>query len=223
MTDLTSECTGSRHLRRTAMLGLSAGLLAMACCGCAMIKASAYFLQPTSETMNAEFKGLEGKQVLIYVWTGPEIAWDYPKLRLDLSAYLGDYLHKKVPKARMVDPLQVERFLEQRNTLEQDPAELGRHFKADVVLHLSVYEFSMRDPEMAHFYRGRLAASIQVYDLAKPEEPQRTLLQDAKVVVPEDAPIGIENTTADKVRQMTYDAFTVQVGKKFHQWERPIE
>lgn len=198
---------------------------ALACSGCSYIKAAAYFLQPTSETINPEYSKLDNKQVLIYVWTPPEIAWDYPKLRLDLSAYLSEYLKKELgkKKVRFVDPLQVERYVEQQNTFEQDPAELGRHFKADVVLHLSVFEFSVRDPEMAHFYRGRLAASVQVYDLANPEEPERIALQDAKAVVPEDRPIGIENATADQIRGATYDAFTLEVGKKFHQWERPIE
>jgi hypothetical protein len=195
--------------------------------GCSFIKAAAYFLQPTSETINPEFNRLDGKQVLVYVWTPPEIAWDYPKLRLDLSAYLADYFKsaKEMAKAkvRVVDPLQVERYLEQQNTFEHDPAELGRHFKADIVLHLSVYEFSVRDPEMAHFYRGRLGASVHVYDMANPEEPERIALQDAKAVVPEDEPIGIESATADQVRQMTYDTFTVEVGKKFHQWDKPVQ
>jgi hypothetical protein len=223
MTNDKSGFTGLRRVLMTRLLLLGAGILVAGCGGCAFIKAASYFLQPTSETINPEFKGLASKEVLIYVWAPPEITWDYPKLRLDLSAYLGDYLKEKVPKARMVDALTVERYLEQQNTLEQDPAELGKHFKADVVLHLSVYEFSIRDPDMAHFYRGRLGASVQVYDMVKSEEPERTTLQDAKVIVPEDAPIGIENTTADRIRQATYDAFTVEVGKKFHQWERPIE
>jgi hypothetical protein len=122
-----------------------------------------------------------------------------------------------------MEVLTVERYLDQQNALEQDPVELGKHFKADIVLHLSVYEFSLRDPDMAHFYRGRLGASVQVYDMTKGEEPERTALQDAKVIVPEDAPVGVENTTAAQIRQATYDAFTVEVGKKFHQWEKPIE
>lgn len=205
-------------------LGMALGLFAWgSSSGCSFIKAAAYFLQPTSETINPEFSRLDGKQVLVYVWTPAEIAWDYPKLRLDLSAYLGEYLKAKMPKVRMVDPLQVEKYLEQQNTFEQDPAELGRHFKAEMVVHLSVYEFSLRDPDMAHFYRGRLGASVHVYDLANPEEPERIVLQDAKVLVPESGPIGVENATAAQMRQMTYDAFTVEVGKKFHSWERPIE
>lgn len=210
-----------RFLGLCAAAGLAmAGLL---CCGCSYIKAMAYFMQPTSEKVNPEFSRLEGKHVLVYVWAPPEILWDYTKLRLDLSAYLGAYLQKQVPKVRMVDAVQAEKYIEQQRMADLDPVELGRHFKADVVLHLSVYQFSMRDPEMAHFYRGRIGASVHVYDMAKPEEPERIILQDAKVVVPEEGPVGIENTTADKIRQQTYDAFTVEVGKKFHQWERPIE
>jgi hypothetical protein len=223
---MTNDESGLKWLHRvliTGMLLMGLGMVAVGCWGCNFIKAASYFLQPTSEQVNPEFNRLDGKLVLIYVWAPPEITWDYPKLRLDLSAYLGDYLQQKMPKVRMVDPLKVERYLEQQNTLEQDPADLGRQFKADMVLHLSVFEFSIRDPDMAHFYRGRLGSSVQVYDMAKAPEPERIPLQDAKVVVPEDAPIGVENVTAASMRQMTYDAFTVEVGKKFHRWERPIE
>ncbi len=59
--------------------------------------------------------------------------------------------------------------------------------------------------------------------MTKPDEPERNVLQDVKVVVPEQGPVGVANATADQIRQQTYDAFTVEVGKKFHQWERPIQ
>lgn len=213
---------GRRWLIRSGMcVGL--GLTWLSCSGCSIIKAAAFFAQPETEKMNPEFNRLEGKQVLVYVWAPPEIMWDYPKLRLDLSAYLGAYLKQKVPTARTVDPMQVEKHIEQQRTFDLDPVELGRHFKADMVIHLSVYHFSIRDPEMAHFYRGRLSASVHLQDLTKPDEPERIVLSDAKVVVPEQGPVGLENATADQVRQQTYDGFTVEVGKKFHQWERPIE
>jgi len=204
-------------------LCVSLGLMWVSCSGCSIIKAAAFFAHPENEKVNPEFNRLEGKQVLVYAWAPPEIMWDYPKLRLDLSAYLGTYLQQKVPKVRAVEAIRVEKHIEQQRTFDLDPAELGRHFKADMVIHLSVYQFSIRDPEMAHFYRGRLGASVHLYDMAKPDEPERIILQDAKVVVPEAGPIGLENATADQIRQQTYDAFTVEVGKKFHEWERPIE
>jgi hypothetical protein len=47
-----------------------------------------------------------------------------------------------------------------------DAAEIGRHFHADTVIHISVYKFSLRDAGMSQFYRGRLSASVVVLDLS---------------------------------------------------------
>src|SRR4029077_18294273 len=102
------------------------------------------------------------------VWAPPEILWDYPKVRLDLAAYVGAYLDKNVKNITVTDPLHVEQYLEQGGSSgEADPVEVGKHFHADMFVHLSVYQFSMRDPGMAHFYRGRIASSVVVYDLTR--------------------------------------------------------
>lgn len=215
--------SGQRGVVCRLALWAVVGILGLPCCGCSLIKAAAYFAQPETVKVAPEFNRLPEKQVLVYVWAEPEILWNYSKLRLDLSAYLGAYLRQHVEKVTMVDAIQVERYVEQQRTPDLDPVELGRQFKADMVIHVSVHQFSIRDPEMAHFYRGRIGASVQVYDLTSPDEPERVVLQDVMVVVPEEGPLGLENATAAQVRQMSYDAFTVAVGKKFHQWERPNE
>jgi hypothetical protein len=214
---------GWKRAVRWPVLWIGFGVLTTVGSGCSLIKAAAYFAHPETEKVAPEFNRLEGKQVLIYVWAEPEILWTYGKLRLDLSGYLGAYLTKHVKDVRIVDVIQVERYVEQQRVAELDPVAVGRHFKADMVLHLSIYQFSIRDPDMAHFYRGRVGASVHVYDLTTGEEPERIVLQDVKVSVPETGPVGLENTTAAMIRQMAYDAFTVEVGKKFHVWEREIK
>lgn len=191
--------------------------------GCGMMKALAYFAQPTSEKIAAEYNRLPGKTVVIYVWAPPEILWDYTKLRLDLSAYLGAYLQKHVKDVQVVDALRVEAFIEKKNAFELDPVELGKEFKADAVVHLSVFQFSVREPGMAHFYRGRIGSSVAVHDLTATAGPERVTLKDVKVVVPESGPVGLDNTTAAQIRQEAYDAFTVEVGKKFHEFERQLD
>lgn len=212
-----------RIFKRWGLLASTAGLALAAAGGCGYLKAAAIALAPTTEKVAPEYKNLPGKQVLIYVWAERDILWEYSKLRLDMTGWLAAYLEKHVKDVHVVDPIQVERYVEQQRTADLDPVELGRHFKADCVIHLSVFKFSMRDPAMAHFYRGRAGASVQVYDLENSASPERVSLRDVNVVVPEKEPIGMDNTTAAAVRQATYDTFTVEVGKKFHQWERELE
>jgi hypothetical protein len=209
---------------RLAAWGLLAGigLAAAGTSGCNLVKAAAYFAQPSTEKVAPEFNRLPGKKVVIYVWSYPDILWEYDKLRLDISANLASYLQKNVKDVRVEDPIQVERWVEKQDIKSLDPVEVGRHFKSDMVIHISIHKFSLRDPEMAHFFRGKIGASVQVHDLSKPEEAERINVRDVNVVAPEKGPVGIENATAAEIRVQTYDAFTVEVGRKFHQWEREV-
>src|SRR5262249_20684393 len=149
-------------------------------------------------------------KVLVYVWAPPEVLWDYPKIRLDLASYISANLDKNIKKVTMIPPARVESYLEQTNALQVDPVELGKHFEAEMVIHVSVFKFSMRDPGMAHFYRGRIGASIVVWDMSRSGEPaERVPLKDVNVVVPAEKDIGLPNIQPDQLRQSTYDAFAV--------------
>jgi hypothetical protein len=179
---------------------------------------------PHTEKVPAEFERMPGKDVVVYVWAPPDVMWDYPKIRLDLAANLSAYLRANVKKARIVDPLQVEAFLEQSRRAEREPLEIAKEFKADMVVHVSVFNFTTRDPGMPHFFRGRLSASVVAFDLTVPAEQDRRIpLKDVIVSVPEEGPLGYHNVTSEQIRQLTYDAFTVAVGRKFHVYERELE
>lgn len=203
---------------------LVVALLGTGLSGCNIIKVLGYHLSPQTEPMPAEFDKLPGKTVLVYVWVPPEVMWDYPKIRLDLSAGICAHLKDNVKKIKLVDALRVESELEKRGRADRDPIELGKEFRADMVVHVSLFAFSIRDPGMAHFYRGRMSASVAVHDLTRTGgAPERFGLKDVSVVVPEKGPVGFANTTPDKVRQATYQEFIAEVGRKFHDWERPLE
>ena len=211
-----------RTLRATFGLGL---LLCMSLAGgCTLVKSAAVYAGPKTEKMPAEFTSMPGKKVLVFVWVPPEIKWDYPYIRLDLAAHVGAYLTENVKGVTVIDARRVEEYLAKSRQFETDPVEVGRHFHADMVLHLAVYQFSMRDPGMAHYYRGRIASSVEVYDLAeKGGSAHRALLHEVNVAYPDEKALGFTNVRPDQVRQATYEVFTVEVGKKFHSYERPLD
>jgi hypothetical protein len=216
-----------RFIKLTCLLGLCAVSPWLNACN--LIEAAAVLTAPTSEKIDPEFNRLEGKRTLVYVWAPPEVLWDFPKIRLDLAAYISAYLEKNVKtpdknkkKIDVVPAVRVESYLEQGNAMQIDPVDLGKHFEADMVVHVSVYQFSMRDPGMAHFYRGRIGASIVVWDLSKSGEPaERVPLKDVNVAVPPESNVGYTSIRPEQIRQATYDAFSVEVGRKFHEWEKP--
>jgi hypothetical protein len=192
--------------------------------GCGIVRAIAMYTAPTTEKVPAEFNRLPGHTVLVHVYALPEIRWAYDKVDLDLAASLSGYLQQNVKDVTVVDCLRVASYLEKHPASEADPPAVGKEFNADMVIHLSVYKLTMRDPGYAQFYRGRLGASVEVFDLTKPSEtPERIPLSDVEVVVPEKGPVGLADVTATQMRQQTYIAFTDKVGKKFHEYERPID
>jgi len=191
--------------------------------GCVLARALAIQTAPTTEKVAPEFNRLIGKRVLVYVWAPPEIRFDYSKICLELSAYVSAYLKQNVEDVELVDAWHVQNYREKKGSPETDPVQLGRHFRADMVIHLSVYHFSMRDPGWANFYRGRLSSSVMVYDLTVSDESAESVpLKDVVVVVPDKDPIGFHNTDPAQVRQATYKAFAVETGIKFHEYERAI-
>lgn len=191
--------------------------------GCQAFKFAAFATAPATEKVDAQCRLLDNHKVLVYVWAPPEVLWDYPKLRLNLSAYVSGYLLEHVENVTVVNYYRVESYIEKNNALEIDPVEIGKHFQADVVLQLDVYKFSIRDPGRAHLYRGRLGAGITVFDLTAEDGADRVPLKDVEIAYPEDRVVGFANARPEAIRQQTFDLFAVEVGKKFHDYERPLD
>ncbi len=193
-------------------------------CGCDLARTVAVYTAPASERVPAEYDRLRGKNVLVYVWVPPEIKWDYPYIRLDVAGYVGTYLRDNVRDVTIVDPRQVEDFLEQHGYQPLEPATLGARFEADSVVHLSVHRFSLRERGMAHFYRGRMASAVTVYELnSAAEAPERFPLRGVEVAFPAEQPVDFANAHASQIMQGTFEVFAVEVGRKFHSWNRPLD
>lgn len=206
------------------LTGLVLTGLLLTASGCGPTGALLAMTMPDTEKVPPEYSKLSGRTVLVHVYALPEIRWEYEKVTLDLAAYLSEYLQQNVKGVNVVDYLRVAAHMEKTPESENDPVGVGKQFNADMVVQVSVHKLSVRDPGMAHFYRGRLAASVVVYDMTGPNElPERTPLQDVEVAVPEEGAVGVTNVTASQMRQQTYIAFTTAAGKKFHEHERPIK
>ena len=213
----------SESLTRILGTFLLAGLLTAAS-GCGPTGALLAMTLPNTEKVPPEFNRLPEHTVLIHAYALPEIRWAYDKVTLDVAAYLSDYLQQHVKKVNIVDVVRVATYMEKTPDSENDPVGVGKQFGADIVIEVSVYKLSVRDPDMAHFYRGRMSASVVAYDLTRPNEPpERIPLTDVEVVVPEEGPVGLTDTSGAEVRQQTYVAFTTKAGRKFHEYERPIK
>jgi len=191
--------------------------------GCNWLVPMGVMTAPRTEKVPAEFDKLPGSKTVILVWAEPDTLFDYPNVRLELNSYIAAQVKSRLSNVRFVPARDVEDYLQRSPSSTQDPLAVAQHFTADKVIHVVLLEFSMRDREMAHFYRGRIRASVTVYDLKdKSGTPQRYALSDVFVVYPPDRPVGFDAGAATVVRQKTYESFADAVGRKFYDYEREL-
>jgi len=191
--------------------------------GCNLIVPLAVLGQPPTQKVAAEFDKLAGTKALVLVWAEDDTRFDYPNVRIEVGAYVANHIESHVDGVSFVPARQVEEYVESHAGASHDPVAIGRHFGVDRVIHVVLLEFTMRDREMAQFHRGRVRASVAVYDLRDPSgTPQRYALSDVFVVYPEHRPIGFDANAPTIVRQKTYEAFADTVGRKFYAYDKEI-
>ena len=169
-----------------------------------------------------EFDKLAGKRVAILVWTEPATLFDYPHARFELATYIGDKLFGEMAQrdlgTQVVDPRDVEDFLQKNLDAQIDPYAIGRQFDADYVVYLEILKFQIRDPQQPQFLRGRIDAAVSVHEIRPDDRTQRRFeLTQVQCTHPENTPVLISATNSPLVREATYHKFAEQVARKFYE------
>jgi len=170
--------------------------------------------EPT-KTVPAEYPHLADQKVCIVVRADMETLFDYPQVQWEGADHLRVALEANVRGLKVVEPRSVVDYQRRNATWEkQDPAELGKHFSADRVLMVDLTQYSTREPETPHLYRGHITALISVYNTAYPNsEPVYT--KEVETFYPP-ASAGAWGTGDREVRRATMEAFAQDVTAKFY-------
>ncbi len=180
------------------------------------------FIGDHKKQISAEFDKLPQKRVAILVWTEPATLFDYPHVRWELATYVADKLNAEMAQRQLgtevVDPREVEDFLQKNIGAQVDPYAVGRHFDADYVVFLEVFRMQIRNPEEPQFLRGQIEASVSVHDIrADPDQTQRYELTPVQCYYPEQSPVLLTPTNSPLIREATYRKFAEQVARKFYE------
>lgn len=170
----------------------------------------------------AEFDKLARSRVAVLVWTDHAILFDYPHARFELATYIGDKLFSEMAQRKseteLVDPRDVEDFIQKQPSAQIDPRAVGRQFKTDYVIYLEILQFQFRDPTQPQFLQGRIEASVSVHDMrVDPDQTGRYDLTTVKVVHPETAPTVMTATNSPLIREATYRKLAEEVARKFYE------
>jgi hypothetical protein len=184
--------------------------------GCKLLAAPALLWgkEPTKE-IPAEYPYLPDKKVCVVVWADYETLIEYPWVRLELSEHIAKAMESNVAGVSFVPNRKVTELQERDGDWDhQDPAILGSRFGADRVLMIELTQYTTREPDSPHLYRGRIAANIKVYDTQYPNS-MPSYRTDIEIVYPPDS-VGQWGTDDQSIRRATMEAFALEVAGKFY-------
>jgi len=180
------------------------------------------FIGEHQKRIYPEFDKLPKKRVAILVWTDPATLFDYPHARFELATYLSDKLSYEMEQRKLgtnvVDPRDVEDFIEKDLDARIDPEKVGHKFQTDYVIYIEILGFQVRDPDVPQFLRGRIEASVTVYD-TRDDAGMMTKYELTPVTTtyPVEGPVVMTASNSPLVREGLYRMFAEEVARKFYE------
>lgn len=180
----------NRPAQCLAMLA-SLTLLAAAGAGC---DAFAWILVQTvgpfvpEDEHKAEYD-LKGRSLLVLVdLKDPMAASEFPRLEMSLADEIGKFLAQHDACGPVVPQHSVEATRRTRRGFQQwSVAQVGEYFNVDLVMHLELFEFRLKDDPNSNVYRGYAEAAVR---LVSPETGEQVwpVLAAARLIRAETLP-----------------------------------
>lgn len=204
--------------RQIALRGLGTLLLIpllAAAGGCHYMAAGAIFwADEPMKKVPAEYPWLVDQEVCIVVRASMETLFDYPHVQYELADHVRIALESNVRDVVTVPPRRVVDFQRRDPSWERmDPAELGRLFDADRLIEIDLTQYTTREPESPHLYRGYITAMVSVYNTAHLNSEPQTM--EVQTVYPPNSP-GEWGTGDRAIRRATMEAFAQELAGRFY-------
>lgn len=194
------------------LLALSGLLLATTICGC---RALALWLPEQTRTVVADYPYLAERPVAIVVRVADELLFEYPHIQWEVADHVRVALEGNVRGIKVVNPRRVVDFQRGGPAWEtMDPALLGRRFQAERLLEIELTQYTTREPDSPHLYRGRIQAAVRVYN-TEYTDSQPAYRTDVATVFPPDGP-GRWGTNDREVRAAAMETFAADLAGKFY-------
>ena len=180
--------------------------------GCKLV---ALFANPPMKDVVAEYPYLTDKRICIVVRADQEMEFEFPNLRWEVADHVRVALEANIEGVTVVEPRRVVDFQNSNPDWElMDPAVVGKRFRADRVLEIDLTQYTTREPESPHLYRGYITAALSIYNTEYPDSEPAYQAEVRTVYPPESA--GDWGTTDRDVRAATMEAFAEQTTERFY-------
>ena len=170
--------------------------------------------EPTKE-VPAQWPHLHDKNVCILVWADADTLIEHPWVQLEVAEHVEKALEPNVAGVKFIPNRKVKDFMQREPNWDRtDPAVIGQRFGADRVLMIELTQFTTREPESPHLYRGHISGNIKIFNVEFPgsEPVYKTLVES---VYPPESP-GQWGTNDRDIRKATLEAFAEAVASRFY-------
>lgn len=163
----------------------------------------------------AEYPYLSGKNICILVWADLDTLFTYPNVQLEVSEFVAAALKQSVRGATILPNRKVIEYQRRNpNWDRQSPAQIGAALGADRVLLIELTQYTTRDPDSPHLFRGRIAANLKVYQ-TDDFDAAPSYRGDVECTYPPHG-AGEWGSSDDSIRQATMEAFASEAVAKFY-------
>ena len=171
------------------------------------------------ETVEAEYT-IQDKSIVILVDTkDPGLTSEFPRLPLELAEAIGKNLREHKACGPVVAGYDIESARRAEPKFDTwSIAEVGKYFNVDLVLHVEVSEFRLRDNPASNVYHGYAEAAIR---WVSPESGEQVwpVLAAARVVRGETQPDADAEEPGEQ-RAILVNGFADKIARQFYTYKK---
>jgi hypothetical protein len=180
------------------------------------------FGEKQTRKVPAKWPHLIDKKVCILVRADWEILFEHSQVQLEVADHVALALESCVEGVTVVPPQKVVDYQRRFSEWErEDPAQIGRRFEADRVLEIDLTQYTTREPDSPHLYRGHIAAVVNVYNVAYPDS-EAAFSSEVRTSYPSNSP-GAWGTSEREIRRATLEVFAQDAAGLFYDREVEVE
>lgn len=195
-------------------------LLLPALSGCRGFKYLMYLFAPEAgmKTVEAEYKKLPGNTVAVVIFADDGTLYDYPDVRREMSEVISRELGEKVKDVTTISPTRVVKYQDDNvYWARKRKAELAKDLDADLVLFVSLRDYSMREPGSINLFRGRIVAEAKLFR----QDSLEWKNSDIRALHPEKFEGGVPTSDVRQISHEVRRKFAEKLVRSFYKHKVP--
>ncbi|MBI9015987.1 MAG: hypothetical protein JEZ07_01880 [Phycisphaerae bacterium] len=186
--------------------------------GCNIVGALLYpIFGGTSKKVDAEYEGLEGKKIAIFMIAGSNIEYEYSMEMRNLPLTAANLIGKHVKDVSFVDANEIwkDKFSNETEWISKPISTLAKQFGAERVIYIEFYDFTIYAENSINLLQGQARATVKIYEIDS-DQPDR-IVHETRITTEYFSEPRLKNPEQEsRVRSGIVAKFADELAKKFY-------